>query len=71
MRVEEVRKEAERLKLKEKAADLAEAANLKKNKRKKVVEVWSDLELNFDRPYVSGHDSLSEEEDVHVILFSV
>ena len=32
--MEEVRKEAERLKLKEKAVDLAEAANLKKNKKK-------------------------------------
>lgn len=37
----------------------------KPTKKKKVIEEFSDLELPFDRDYVSGHDSLSEDEEEH------
>ena len=62
--MEENRKQADILKLKEKAAELTTAA---KPKRKKICieEEWSDMEL--DRDYVSGHDSVSYEEEIHFI----
>lgn len=65
--MEENHKEIERLKLKQKAAELVEVGKSKSKAKKIVVAEWSDMELEFDRAYVSGHDSLSEEEVVHVI----
>ncbi|KAK1373229.1 hypothetical protein POM88_029422 [Heracleum sosnowskyi] len=66
-RMEENQKEIERLKLEHKAAELAKGKSKTKAKNVVVAEWSSDMELEFDRPYVSGHDSLSEEEIMHVI----
>lgn len=67
-RMEENRKEAEKLKLKEKAIEFFGAEKSKKKPTKIFVEDRSDLELPFpDRAYDSGHDSVSEEERVYVV----
>lgn len=63
--MEENRQQAEKLKLKEKADELSNAAPKSKKPRKKVF--IEDTILQFDREYVPGHDSLSEEEDVYLV----
>lgn len=64
-RMEENRREAEKLKLKEKANELVAGGKSKTRAKKPVLEDFSDLE--FDRAYVSGHDSISEEQEEHFI----
>lgn len=58
-------KEADKYKLKEKAYEFFTAGKSTKKAKKTVTDPWSEAE--FDRAYVSGHDSLSEEEAEHVI----
>ncbi|XP_074341832.1 uncharacterized protein LOC141679226 [Apium graveolens] len=64
-RMEANAKEADKYKLKEKANEFFTAGKSTKKAKKTVTDHWSEAE--FDRAYISGHDSLSEEEAEHVI----